>query len=123
MKKERWLIKLTDEQLHCIMRGMEYYHRMMCGEVDNVDIVCEHRIDSAFKDELKKRMFPKLLSSERYSWNGTDESRFGKEMAQSYQIYREMLHQVAIRDGYKNVYLSSTLQSDKAEHLDIEQIK
>jgi hypothetical protein len=58
MKKERWLIKLTDEQLHCIMRGMEYYHRMMCGEIDNVDIVCEHRIYGAsFKTILKDALF------------------------------------------------------------------
>jgi hypothetical protein len=123
MKKERWLIKLTDEQLHCIMRGMEYYHRMMCGEIDNVDIICEHQISHTFKQMLKEMMFPELPARGSYSWNGTDESPFGDEMARSYQIYREMLHQVTIRNGDKDVYSSPTLSSGKVESLDIEQIK
>ena len=125
MKKKRWLIKLSDEQLMSIALGMEYYHRMMCGQVDAVDYVCGHRISNTLKNTLKEMMFPGLSFYESYNWNGdgADKSPFVKEMAQSYQIYREILHQFAIRDGDDNVYSSPTLSSDKVESLYIEQIK
>lgn len=125
MDKKKWRIELTEEQFNCIARGMEYYHRMMCGQVNVVDDVCDERIDDNLKYELKKQMFPKLMLNGSYGWNGTDKSHFGKEMAQSYQIYREMLHQRALRDCKDdwNVYLSDTLQSINADSLKVEQIK
>ncbi len=118
-----WILELTEEQFNCIARGMEYYHRMMCGQVDVVDDVCEERIDLSLKDELKKQMFPELMLNASYGWNGTDKSPFGNEMSMSYQIYREMIHKRTIRDGLDNTYSSETLSSNKADKLIVKQIK
>jgi hypothetical protein len=123
MDKRTWILELTEEQFNCIARGMEYYHRMMCGQVDVVDDVCEERIDLSLKDELKKQMFPELELNASYGWNGTDKSLFGKEMAISYQIYREMIHKRTVRDGLDNTYSSETLSSNKANKLIVKQIK
>lgn len=123
MKQRTWRLELTEEQFNCIARGMEYYHRMMCGQVDVVDDVCEERIDLWLKDQLKEQMFPKLTYGENYGWNGTDKSSYGKEMARSYQIYREMIHKRTVRDGDDNVYSSETLKSGIADKLIVEQIK
>lgn len=84
MGKKTWILKLTDEQYDCIARGMEYYHRMMCGQVDVVDEVCKHRIDDALKMSLKNSMFPELLPSQSCGWNGSGEGQFDKEMAMSF---------------------------------------
>jgi hypothetical protein len=123
MEARTWKLELTEEQFNCIARGMEYYHRMMCGDDMVVDDVCENRIDDTLRKELKKQMFPELMPNESYGWNGTDKSHFGKEMAMSYQIYREMIHKRTIRDGVDNVYSSETLSSGKADKLIVEQIK
>jgi hypothetical protein len=117
-----WKMELTEEQFYCIIRGMEYYHRMMCGQVDVVDDVCEEKIDLNLQNELKKQMFPNLMIDESYGWNGTDKSSFGDEMAISYQIYREMKHKDAIERKIDNVYSSETLHSNKAVALKIERI-
>ena len=122
MGNRTWKLELTEEQFNCIARGMEYYHRMMCGQVDVVDDVCEEIVELSLKDELKEQMFPKLLLNASYGWNGTDKSHFGKEMAISYQIYREMIHKRTVRDGADNVYSSETLSSGIADKLIVEQI-
>ena len=125
MKKNnrKWLLKLTEEQYRCIIRGMEYYHRMMSGQVDVVDDVCENRISHSTEIALKNEMFPELALNEAYSWNGGQQNNFfDKDAAMSYQIYREMEHQWVKDKGYDNVYATETLHSGKAEPIIAEKI-
>ena len=125
MKKNnrKWLLKLTEEQYRCIIRGMEYYHRMMSGQVDVVDDVCENRISHSTEIALKNEMFPELAFNASYGWNGGQKSKyFDKEAAMSYQIYREMEHQFTVDKGFNNVYTIETLQSEKAEPIIAEKI-
>ena len=121
--RRKWLLELTEGQYRCIVRGMEYYHRMMSGQVDVVDGVCEHRISRSTEIALKNEMFPELALGESYGWNGGQKSKyFDKESAISYQIYREMEHQWANDKDYNNVYTTGTLHSGKAEPIAIKKI-
>ena len=121
-----WILHLTEEQFDTIIRGVEYYHRMMCGQVEEVVNVCPHIVDESTLLQLKKEMFPELSYAESYGWDGSRKGDyFDLEMARSYQIYREMLHQQEIRkplDMLGNVYRRETLHTEKADKLIVKRI-
>lgn len=122
--KRTWLLKLTDSQFNCIIRGMEFYHRVMCGQVEELNYIVGHRIKRETLNEVKNQLFPELRNGENYGWDGGYVNKFvDAEQAQSYQIYREMRHQDVLLKGNNNVYTSDTLQTSKADKLIVERIK
>lgn len=123
-KNERkWVLELTEEQFNCITIGMEFYHRMLCGQVSELNNLVPHRINADTMGEVKRQLFPELRFGESYGWNGGHENKYVDVMqAQSYQIYREMKHQNAIDKGCNNVYSSPTLQTGKAKSIIVKKI-
>lgn len=118
--KRPWTLHLTEEQFHTIINGMEFYHRMMCGQVEQIHYapISEHSPSDETLRTLKSELFPELDPSGSYGWNGGQSHEyFDKESARSYQIYREMRHQYAVREHHDNVYAGETLQSGKADNL------
>ena len=83
-------MELTEEQFNCIAKGMEYYHRMMCGQVDVVDDVCRKDRSLAERSIKRNRCSQNLYGRYRMEWVRT-KALMVKEMARSYQIYREMI--------------------------------
>lgn len=125
--KRTWRIDLTDEQFRCIINGMEFYHRMMCGEISELrNITPNHRAIEKLVPEIKHAMFPELDKGQTYGWNGGHpDPWFDREQAQSYQVYREMEHQWTLREHKGedyNVYSSETLKSGKALPIIVKQI-
>lgn len=119
--KRPWTLHCTEEQFHTIINGMEFYHRMMCGQVDVIDTISEHRISRETEVAVKSELFPELARGESYGWNGGQKHEYyDKESARSYQIYREMRHQYALREGHDNVYSGETLRTDKADNFIVE---
>jgi len=119
----RWRLELTDEQFQCIARGMEFYGRILAGQLNVLDEATPQTIRYEDTDPLKLKMFPELSLNASYSWNGGSPSEWhDKEIARSYQIYREMRHQDVLARGIDNVYTSETLRTSKAEPLKVERI-
>lgn len=117
MTKRTWRLDLTDEQFDCILTGMELYHRLLCGDLNQLVDISPHGVACVqYLGTLKSRIFPELGPGETYSWNGGSPTPyFDTQQAQSYQIYREMLHRKTLAEGLHNVYSSETLRTEKAE--------
>lgn len=128
-KKEKptWRLDLTEEQYNCIIKGMEFYGRMIAGQL----VELNHLTPTSYKlawedlDKIKSICFPELALHQSYAWNGFDckDEYQRQQIAQSYQIYREMEHQMVLRKGINNVYSSPTLKTDLADPPIIKQLK
>ena len=126
MKKYR--ITLTEEQLMLIANCVEDCHRFICGQTDLHNTIS--RIESSDKRNLLRRrlwILPRLIDSElppnaTYDWagNGCKDEHQRKFIAQTYAIYREILHKV-VNNG---VYAYPTLTCEEGGELPIiEQIE
>lgn len=114
--EKKYQIELTETQLHLIAECVEDCHRFMAGQTDLWH--CVSRLDCYYelKDGLAKLqpfVTPDLPFNASYGWSGekcpNKEQR--KFIAQTYPIYREILHFFACQKSGNewNVYNSDTL--------------
>lgn len=118
MKEKKYLIELTENQLKLIANCVEDCHRFAGGQVELFNTTArldnEIEITKGLKG-LKNLVTPHLPYNASYCWNGgrcpNDNQR--KFIAQTYPIYREILHFLAVENNLDNVYTSPTLTCEE----------
>lgn len=118
MKKYR--VTLTEKQLMLIANCVEDCHRFACGETEmwnTVQLMNANKELRAKMRELHDFAVPELSVHQYYDWagNGCKSKRQKKFIAQTYAIYREILHKV-VNDG---VFISPTLRCEEGGELPI----
>ena len=124
MEEKKWRIELTEHQLMLMARCVEDIHRFIGGqmELSNATTCLKHPHDLLERlNELQPLVTPELGRGAAYGWNGgicpNDSQR--KFLAETYYLYREIYHQVAIETAMHknmgwNVYIGDTLRCDNS---------
>ncbi len=112
----KYTITLNEEQLMLVSSCIEDIHRFLCGDTDlsNTVSVLDVKDRRALQErlrQLKPYVTPELRSGQEYDWagNGCPDEAQRRMIAQTYYLYREMLHKYMLANNYKNVYTSPTL--------------
>lgn len=109
----KYTITLNEEQLMLISNCIEDIHRFLSGQTElwntiNRVVICKEL--TRRMNELQPLITPGLKRGSSYGWNGAncpnDDQR--KLIAQTYYLYREMLHQYNLANDIHNVYSSPT---------------
>lgn len=110
--EQRYKIELTEEQLMLISQCVEDCHRFAVGQTE-----LAHTVATLTSNERKEaRVFLSAIDLPQYDWAGNgcadkDKRRF---IAQTYGIYREILHFLHRDAEDWNVYKSGTLTCDES---------
>ena len=111
-----YTITLNEEQLMLVSSCVEDIHRFLCGDTDlsNTVSVLDVKDRRALQErlrQLKPYVTPELRSGQEYDWagNGCPDEAQRRMIAQTYYLYREMLHKYTLANNYNNVYTSPTL--------------
>lgn len=135
--KRLYRITLTREQLILISQCVEDISRFAAGDMD-----LKHTIGTLADDmgrmesmrirnfianhmiELRERLFPDLEDFEYISYHGGSADRINRKrlIGNTYQIYRSILHQLAIDENWNNVYSEMTLPSGDMGTIKVERI-
>lgn len=121
----KYQITLTKEQIMLIANCVEDCHRFACGETELWNTIASmngHGELRAKMKELHDFAVPGLSANQYYGWagSGCKDKNQKKFIAQTYAIYREILHKV-VNEG---VYKSHTLTCEDNGGLPIiEEIK
>lgn len=128
MKKYR--IELTEEQMHLVSNCLEDVSRFASGQWEMrytiEEMVRGLEFNEAMKrkkeaedllNKAKKVLLPDLADNQSKSYNGTE------FIGNVYQIYRSILHQLAIDNNWNNVYSSPALKSGTMGTVKIEKLK
>ena len=124
---KKYTLELTEEQYGLIAISVESVHRIIIGQVEELDQILPNRLDRDLLVKLKEQAFPELSFNQYYRWcggyrgseNEKTNKAFSHFQAATYAIYREMLHARTVNEGYDNVYQSPTL---RCEGVDIPKI-
>ena len=103
MKKYR--IELTEKQLRLIAMCVEDCHRFAAGQTRMTNTTMFVR---ELRDKLAK--LREYISPCDWAGNGAAEGWQRRFVAETYPIYREIYHHLAIETGKENVYTSPTLR-------------
>ena len=116
MKKEESLYQITctEKQLILISKCVEDCCRFMSGQTGmyNTTSMLPNFLEAKEALELMHKIIvPQLSENESYGWSGgacpnKEQRAF---IAQTYPIYREILHFLAIKKNLNDVYSSETL--------------
>ena len=118
--EKKYLIELSETQLHLIAECVEDCHRFMAGQTEMRNCISRLENDLPISDSLKRLhplVTPELPFNASYGWSGRNcpnkEQR--KFVAQTYPIYREILHFFACQHTNNdwNVYESETLTCEE----------
>ena len=114
----RYSIELSEEQMQLIAQCLEDIHRFASGQCNLNYTVLEVLRELPRKEQMERReqaegllrqvkhiLFPGMHDNSSKNYNGTE---FG---GNTYQIYRTILHQLAVDNNWDNVYSSPTLPS------------
>ena len=125
MKKYR--IELSEEQMRLIANCLEDASRFASGQCEMrytiEEIVKGLPFDSKIRmrngaeeclKQAKRILLPNMADNSSTGYNGSD------FIGNSYQIYRTILHQLAIDNDWDNVYSSSALPSGNMGTIKIE---
>jgi len=128
MKKYR--IELSEDQIRLIASCLEDVSRFASGQWEMKNTVEEMIKGLSFDEQIKRRdlaeehfkqvkrvLLPDLPDNASKGYNGTD------FIGNTYQIYRTILHQLAIDYNWDNVYSSSALPSGNMGIIKIELIQ
>ena len=124
-KQRKYTITLTEEQMILIANCVEDIHRFLGGQTElwHTTSVLDNARDVRYKmAEMAKVVAPELGRGMEYDWagNGCPNEHQRKMIAQTYYLYREMLHKYTIANRHKNVYSSETLRcKDSGEPIKI----
>lgn len=123
MKKteKKYRITLSERQLYRVIECVEDIHRFMGGQVELQYATCMldnmHELHAKMRKEIYPLVVPELHRQHgrnaSYGWNGSTcpNKHQKKFLAETYYIYREILHQLTIRNDKDDwsVYNGSTL--------------
>ena len=111
-----YTITLNEEQLMLVSSCIEDIHRFLCGDTElsnamSVLDVKDRNVLQKRLEQLKPLVTPRLLLYQEYDWagNGCPNGAQRRMIAQTYYLYREMLHKYTLANNNKNVYTSPTL--------------
>ena len=115
----KYTITLTEEQMILISNCIEDIHRFLAGDTELCHTVAA--LDNWGKlrrklEELHPLVTPELERNANYGWDGShcpNESQ-RKLIAQTYYLYREMIHQYNLANRHHNVYSSPTLRCENS---------
>lgn len=137
MKKgpKKYRIILSERQLHLIIGCVEDIHRFMGGQVELSNTTSMLDNMHEIHDVMRKNVYPLVVPelylrhgrNASYGWNGGScpNKHQKKFLAETYYIYRELRHQLTIRDEKQdyNVYHSETLTcDDSGEPIKVEEL-
>ena len=114
----KYTIELSEDQMRLIANCLEDISRFASGQSEMKhtvramlkDLPFEVQLDKRHQseshlEEVKKVLLPDLHLNASLGYDGTE------FIGNTYQIYRTILHQLAIDHNWDNVYSSSTLPS------------
>lgn len=114
----KYTIELSEEQLRLVADCLEDVSRFASGQMElrhtteemlrglsHEEYMKRRDQKDILFDNLKKVMLPQLAKNESYGYNSTE------FIGNVYQIYRSILHQIAIDNNWNNVYSSPALPS------------
>lgn len=112
-KEQKYRLTVTEHQLRLIAACLEDLHRFMGGQMELFNTAACLEDYCELRDKLKELqplVTPHLPSNSSYGWNGgsCDNVNQRKFLAETYCIYREILHRLTVDHGIDNVYASST---------------
>lgn len=130
-QKRKFEVTLNEHQLRLISQCVEDCHRFMGGQMELFNTIShlDHENFMELRDkleELKPLVTPYLPRNAYYGWNGgtCPNEHQRKFLAETYYIYREILHQLTDPKDTWNVYSGSTLRcEDSGEPIQIKEIK
>ena len=135
--KQLYKITLTREQLMLISRCVEDICRFASGDmtlqhttetlIDDMDRTESLGIRSFIAENMisiRTRLFPDLEDFEYIDYHGGSADRINRKrlIGNTYQIYRSILHQLAIDENWNNVYSDITLPSGDMGTIKVERI-
>lgn len=135
--KQLYKITLTREQLMLISRCVEDISRYAAGDMD-----LQHTTETLINDmdrtetlgirsfivnnsrAIRRRLFPDLEDYEHIGYDGGSKDMINRKrlIGNTYQIYRSILHQLAIDENWNNVYSDITLPSGDMGTIKVERI-
>lgn len=135
--KQLYKITLTREQLMLISQCVEDISRFAAGDMD-----LQHTTDTLIDDmdrteslgirsfivnnsrAIRRRLFPDLEDFEHIGYDGGSKDKINRKklIGNTYQIYRSILHQLAIDEDWNNVYSDITLPSGDMGTIKVERI-
>lgn len=130
-------ITLTREQLMLISRCVEDISRYAAGDMD-----LQHTTETLINDmdrtetlgirsfivnnsrAIRRRLFPDLEDYEHIGYDGGSKDMINRKrlIGNTYQIYRSILHQLAIDENWNNVYSDMTLPSGDMGTIKVERV-
>lgn len=118
-KERKYTITLTEHQMTLIADCVEDVHRFLAGQTElaNATSLLEnHREVTDSLRRLQPLVTPELPMGASYGWSGgtCPNEHQRKMIAETYYLYREMLHQYYIANGLSNVYSSETLRCEES---------
>ena len=125
MKQENlYQITVNREQLLLIANCLEDISRFAAGQPElrnNISSLLARHDDSCEKRDkieehlyaIKRIVYPELGRNASYGYDGgnQDDDVRKRLIGNTYQIYRELLHFLAVNENWNNVYNSITLES------------
>ena len=127
---KKYKIELTEEQMLLVSNCLEDVSRFASGQWEMrytiEEMVRGLEFNEAMKrkkeaedllNKTKKVLLPELADNQSKSYNGTE------FIGNVYQIYRSILHQLAIDNNWNNVYSSPALKSGTMGTVKIEKLK
>lgn len=135
--KQLYKITLTREQLMLISRCVEDISRFAAGDMD-----LQHTTSTLINDMdrtetlgirsfivnnsrvIRRRLFPDLEDFEHIGYDGGSKDKINRKrlIGNTYQIYRSILHQLAIDEDWNNVYSDMTLPSGDMGMIKVERV-
>lgn len=121
----KYTITLNEEQMLLISQCIEDIHRFLAGDTGlsyTVAALDDWRELQHKLDDLHPLVTPELEWNANYGWDGLHcpNEHQRKLIAQTYYLYREMLHQYTLANNIHNVYSSPTLRcADSGEPIKI----
>lgn len=127
-QKHLYQITVNREQLLLIANCLEDISRFASGQPElyhTISLLVQD--DSCKRDQInehleavKKIIFPELRNAS-YSYDGGDQAPIRKNLiGNTYQIYRQILHFLALDENWNNVYCSITLESGNLGTISVE---
>jgi len=127
---KKYKIELTEEQMRLVSNCLEDVSRFAAGQWEMRFLIEEMLTGLDFYEAMERRkeaedllnkakkvLIPELSDNQSKSYNGTE------FIGNTYQIYRTILHQLAMDYDWNNVYSSPALNSGTMGTVKIEKLK
>lgn len=130
-----YTVTLTKEQLMLVANCVEDISRFAAGQMeldhtirtllgDLDDQMDRHNVILDHMKAIKKELHPDLGDSTSVGYDGGEKKGNRKRLVgNTYQIYREILHQLTVDQGIDNVYASPTLFSGDMGRIRVKRIE